>query len=102
MNNELEKKKNIYIMINNELEEIKKYKYSKEQIKQYNKTFYEAHREPIKCDICLQMYKYHNKYNHVKTKVHRVAQQIKDNFKKEEDLKQEEEIKIRIIKKNNI
>jgi hypothetical protein len=60
------------------VENKKKYIYSKEKIQEYNKNFYEKHKEPIECLICLQKYKYHNKYNHVNTKIHKMAMKIKN------------------------
>jgi len=60
------------------VENKKKYIYSKEKIQEYNKNFYEKHKEPIECPICLQKYKYHNKYNHVNTKIHKMAMKIKN------------------------
>ena len=59
--------------------EKKKYIYTKEKRQEYNKKFYETHQEAIQCDICLQHYKYHNKYNHLKTKIHQIALKIKNN-----------------------
>ncbi len=56
----------------------KKYSYSKEKRQEYNKKFYDTHSEPLQCDICLQHYKYHNKYNHLKTKIHQMALKIKN------------------------
>lgn len=59
--------------------EKKKYIYTKEKRQEYNKKFYETHQEPIQCDICLQYYKYHNKYNHLKTKIHQMALKISNS-----------------------
>jgi hypothetical protein len=60
--------------------EKKKYIYSKEKRQEYNKTFYESHKTPIKCDICLEEYKYHNKHNHFKTKIHQMAVKLRNNI----------------------
>lgn len=57
--------------------EKKKYSYSKEKRQEYNKTFYETHQEPIQCPDCGLYYKYHNKYNHIKTRLHLLALKIK-------------------------
>jgi len=59
------------------MSEKKKYIYSKEKIHEYNKKFYDSHLEPIHCDICCMSYKYHNKYNHLKTKIHQMAIKIR-------------------------
>lgn len=61
--------------------EKKKYKYSKETIKGYNDRFMEKHKEPIECPICLQKYKYHNKYNHLNTRIHKMAIMLKEKEK---------------------
>jgi hypothetical protein len=54
----------------------KKYTYSKEKIQEYNNKFMEKHKEPIECPICFCKYKYHQKYNHQKTRIHQNAEKI--------------------------
>lgn len=56
--------------------EKKKYVYSKEKIREYNKRFYDSHKEPIQCELCYTMYKYHNKHNHIQSKIHQAGLNI--------------------------
>jgi hypothetical protein len=58
----------------NEIEQKKKYKYSTEKVKEYNKRFFEKHSEPITCDVCFQKYKYYSKHNHQRSKFHLLAE----------------------------
>jgi hypothetical protein len=50
----------------------KKYIYSPEKIREYNKRMYEKKKdeEPFECSICHGLYKYFNRSHHINTDIH--------------------------------
>lgn len=61
-------------MSDQEIKEKKKYNYPKEQIKNYNNTFKDKHKDVlITCDICLSTYSALNKSYHPRSKRHSIA-----------------------------
>jgi hypothetical protein len=69
--------------VKDQVKEKKKYVYSKEKRHEYNKTFYDSHKESIECPVCFSKFKYHNKYNHLQSKIHITALNIYNKFKNE-------------------
>lgn len=63
----------------------KKYPKTSEKMKEYNKTAYEKEikKPKIKCEYCGVYYNRYNKYNHIKTKKHKLIVELTNKFKGE-------------------
>jgi len=64
-------------------EQKKKYTYSPEKIKEYNRRFMEAHKDDkFLCEQCLKTYSYFNRYHHVTSKFHQNSLKIIEKYEK--------------------